>query len=125
MPRRSLAQITAELASEAEVCAALAEWMRYDDWEWNTSEKELDALIEEDFAADEWQFELETDDTDIDPIVDILELKSQLNMDLINALHDDGTRGPYFQSPRSVDFFNCLLSSDEVTFREVFRYEFI
>ncbi|KAJ3968953.1 hypothetical protein EV361DRAFT_870433 [Lentinula raphanica] len=52
---------------------------------------------------------------------ELLELQAILFVDLAVNLVGDGSRGPYFQFPKSQDFFQCCLSAPDRTFRFIFR----
>ncbi|KAJ3709399.1 hypothetical protein C8R42DRAFT_446477 [Lentinula raphanica] len=52
---------------------------------------------------------------------DLLELQAVLFVNLAMSLVGDGSRGPYFQLPKSKDFFECCLSAPDRIFRFIFR----
>jgi hypothetical protein len=52
---------------------------------------------------------------------ELIEAQGITFLQLAMSLSGDGSRGPYFQFPKSRDFFQCCLRSPDRIFRFIFR----
>ncbi|KAJ7216459.1 hypothetical protein GGX14DRAFT_391282 [Mycena pura] len=104
MPKQGLRDLQDKLYNDGMVLLAVAEIL----------DDECDEPDSEDRDMDEYEQPADSDS-------DILRLYAATWIEAGVALLGDGSRGPYFQVPKSQDWFSCVLQAPDRDFRAVFR----
>lgn len=117
MPTPTLVQTQNEMIQQAQVYFAAADILR-DDFD-TVFDEDLSTELDQE-GGDDFSRLGDLDFRDPDA-AEMLEFLGIAQMDMAARMSGDGSRGSYFQFPKSKDFFSCCLQSPDKEFRFYFR----